>query len=200
MLKHPTTQRAKEIDAHTPMQQLEELLEKTRKDQKTTRNVLHWFRSKDIREDDNRGLHAAAEKAKEGSGSLITMYLFSPKDMEWHGTSPARSDFIFESLRELKSKLHEKNIPLAIVTADERGQKTDKVMQFVKDHDVSHVFANIEYEVDELRRDIKVAKHMLEQKDLTFDALHDQTVVKPGVIVTGSGGAIAANCPLDTIT
>ena len=121
MLKHPTTQRAKEIDAHTPMQQLEELLEKTRKDQKTTRNVLHWFRSKDIREDDNRGLHAAAEKAKEGSGSLITMYLFSPKDMEWHGTSPARSDFIFESLRELKSKLHEKNIPLAIVTADERG-------------------------------------------------------------------------------
>jgi deoxyribodipyrimidine photo-lyase len=195
MLKHPTTQRAKEIDAHTPMQQLEELLEKTRKDQKSTRNVLHWFRSKDIREDDNRGLHAAAEKAKEGSGHLITMYLFSPKDMEWHGTSAARSDFIFESLRKLKSSLQEKNIPLAIVTAEERGQKTDKVMQFVKDHDVSHIYANIEYEVDELRRDIKVAKHVQEQKDLSFDALHDQTVVRPGVIVTGSGGPMKVFTP-----
>jgi deoxyribodipyrimidine photo-lyase len=195
MLKHPTTQRAKEIDAHTPMQQLEELLEKTRNDQKNTRNVLHWFRSKDIREDDNRGLHAAAEKAKEGSGHLITMYLFSPKDMEWHGTSAARSDFIFESLRKLKSSLQEKNIPLAIVTVEERGQKTDKVMQFVKDHDVSHIYANIEYEVDELRRDIKVAKHVQEQKDLSFDALHDQTVVRPGVIVTGSGGPMKVFTP-----
>jgi deoxyribodipyrimidine photo-lyase len=195
MLKHPTTQRAKEIDAHTPMQQLEELLEKTRKDQKSTRNVLHWFRSKDIREDDNRGLHAAAEKAKEGSGHLITMYLFSPKDMEWHGTSAARSDFIFESLRKLKSSLQEKNIPLAILTAEERGQKTDKVMQFVKDHDVSDIYANIEYEVDELRRDIKVAKHVQEQKDLSFDALHDQTVVRPGVMVTGSGGPMKVFTP-----
>jgi deoxyribodipyrimidine photo-lyase len=195
MLKHPTTQRAKEIDADTPMQQLEELLEKTRKDQKTTRNVLHWFRSKDIREDDNRGLHAAAEKAKEGSGSLITMYLFSPKDMEWHGTSAPRSDFILESLRKLKSSLQEKNIPLAIVTVEERGQKTDRVMQFVKDHDVSHVYANIEYEVDELRRDIKVAKHVQDQEGLSFDALHDQTVVKPGTVVTGSGGPMKVFTP-----
>ena len=81
MLKHPTIERAKEIDAHTPTQQLDELLEKTREEPKSTRNVLHWFRSKDIREEDNRGLHAAAEKAKEGSGSLITMYLFSPKEI-----------------------------------------------------------------------------------------------------------------------
>lgn len=195
MLKHPTIERAKEIDAHTPMQQLDELLEKTRKEPKSTRNVLHWFRSKDIREEDNRGLHAAAEKAKEGSGSLITMYLFSPKDMEWHGTSAPRTDFIMDSLEKLKASLQKKNIPLAVVTAEERGQKVDKVLQFVKDHDISHIYANLEYEVDELRRDIKLAKKVQDEKDLYFDALHDQTVVTPGTIVTGNGGPMKVFTP-----
>ena len=195
MLKHPTIERAKEIDAHTPMQQLDELLEKTREEPKSTRNVLHWFRSKDIREEDNRGLHAAAEKAKEGSGSLITMYLFSPKDMEWHGTSAPRTDFILESLEKLKASLQKRNIPLAVVTAEERGQKVDKVLQFVKDHDISHIYANLEYEVDELRRDIKLAKKVQDEKDLFFDALHDQTVVTPGTIVTGNGGPMKVFTP-----
>jgi deoxyribodipyrimidine photo-lyase len=194
MLKHPTTQRAKEIDAHPPMQQLDELLEKTRKEPKSTRNVLHWFRSKDLREDDNRALHAAAEKAKEGSGSLITMYLFSPKDMEWHGTSAPRTDFILDSLEKLKASLQKKNIPLAVVTAEERAQKVDKVMQFVKEHDISHVYANLEYEVDELRRDIKMAKRV-QDECVFFDALHDQTVIRPGVIVTGSGGPMKVFTP-----
>ncbi|KAK3096327.1 hypothetical protein LTR53_019407, partial [Teratosphaeriaceae sp. CCFEE 6253] len=69
-LKRPSTKRAKQIDADTPFDQLEKILKKTRKDVKT-RNVLHWIRSKDIRQEDNRGLHAASQQAKEGSGSLI---------------------------------------------------------------------------------------------------------------------------------
>jgi deoxyribodipyrimidine photo-lyase len=109
-LKHPPVKRAKQIDADAPFDQLEELLENTKKDI-SVRNVLHWFRSKDIRQEDNKGLHAASQKAKEGSGSLITMYLFSPRDMEWHGTSAARSDFILQSLSILKEQLQKKNIP-----------------------------------------------------------------------------------------
>jgi len=194
MLRHPSTKRAKEIDQHTPMQQLEEVLEKDKCDPKP-RNVLHWFRSKDIRQDDNRALYAASQKAKEGSGSLITMYLFSPKDMDWHGTSAARTDFILESLRLLKEALQEKNIPLAIVTAQERAEKTDSVMKFVKENDVSHVFANFEYEVDELRRDIKVAKHVQKESDLSFELYHDQTVVQPGTVSTGSGGPMKVFTP-----
>jgi deoxyribodipyrimidine photo-lyase len=165
-LKHPTIKRAKEIDAHTPMQQLDEFLENARKEPKSTRNVLHWFRSNYLRKEDNRGLHAAAEKADEGFGSLTTVYLFSPKDMEWHGSSAPRTDFILDSLEKLKVSPQKKNIPLAVVTAEERGQKVDKVMQFVKNHDISHIYANLEYEVDELRRDIKLAKRSKTKKTL----------------------------------
>ena len=193
-LKHPSPKRAKEIDADPPYEHLEELLEKNNSDVKV-RNVLHWFRSKDLRQEDNTALHAASQKAKEGSGSLITMYLHSPKDVEWHGTSPARLDFILQSLRILKEQLQEKNIPLAIVEAEERSQKKEKVMDFIKDNGVSHVYANMEYEVDELRRDIGIAKQVQDQKDLSFEVMHDQTAVTPGFLKGSNGGPIKVFTP-----
>ena len=194
-LKHPSTKRAKQIDSDTPYTQLGELLDETRSKEVKPRNVLHWFRSKDIRQQDNKALHAAAQKVKEGKGCLITMYLFSPKDMEWHGTSPARSDFILRSLRVLKEQLEGKSIPLAVVVSEERGTKTDKVMEFVKENDISHIYANMEYEVDELRRDVDLAKKVKEEEDLAFEILHDQTVVVPGTLTTGSGGPMKVFTP-----
>ncbi|KAL1301591.1 hypothetical protein AAFC00_005822 [Neodothiora populina] len=187
MLKHPTPKRAKEIDADPPLEQLTSLLEQQKTDHEV-RNVLHWFRSKDVRQEDNRALHAASQKVKEGKGVLLTMYLYSPRDLEWHGTSPARSDFLLESLRILRSQLHDKDIPLAIVPVEERGQKTEAVLSFARENDISHVFANFEYEVDELRRDLKVARHLHDEQDVSVELLHDQTVVEPGAIKTGSGG------------
>jgi deoxyribodipyrimidine photo-lyase len=186
VLQRPSAKRAKEVDEYPPSKQLEDLLQKNDESIKP-RNVLHWFRSKDLRQEDNVALHAASESVKEGSGSLITMYLHSPKDLEWHGTSPARTDFILESLKILKKQLEDKNIPLAIVEPADPNQKSSQVLEFAKDHDVSHIYANMEYEVDELRRDIRIAKETQSQKDLSFDVLHDQTVVTPGYL-TGSGG------------
>ncbi|GAM87097.1 hypothetical protein ANO11243_051180 [Dothideomycetidae sp. 11243] len=193
-LRHPTTKRAKEIDADSPLSQLYDAIDQQKSDQ-PVKNVLHWFRSKDLRIEDNRALHAASQKAEEGKSSLLTMYLFSPKDMEWHGTSPARIDFILETLRIVQKQLAEKNIPLAIVTADERGDKVDKVQEFIKEHDISHVFANFEYEVDELRRDLQLAKHLADDGKATLSLCHDQTVMEPGSLTTGAGGPIKVFTP-----
>ncbi|KAE7996950.1 hypothetical protein FH972_001626 [Carpinus fangiana] len=192
-LKHPTVARAKQIDADPPFFQLEELLNRSSNDVEP-RNVLHWFRSKDLRMQDNHALSEASKKAKEVSGSLLTVYMFTPADMEWHGTSPARTDFILQSLKLLKGELAEKNIPLAIVTAKERKQKTDTILDFVDRHHVSHVYANYEYEIDELRRDIKVA-HGLHDKDVALSILHDQTVITPGELIGGGGGPLKVYTP-----
>ena len=140
---------------------------------------------------DNHALSLASNKAQEAKDkkhNLITAFLFSPKDEDWHGTSPARTDFILQSLQLLKEDLAKKHIPMACVTAEERGDKVSKLMDFVKEHDVSHVYANFEYEVDELRRDIKFAKRTSEEKELSFHVVHDQTVVTPGELKTGGGG------------
>ena len=75
-----------------------------------------------------------------------------------------------------------------IVTAEKRSDKVDQVMKFIKDNDVSHVFANYEYEVDELHRDIKLAKHLADDSGATITLHHDQTVMEPGALTTGAGG------------
>lgn len=176
------------------MDELAALLEK-QDESHAPRNVLHWFRSKDIRMEDNKGLQAASAKAREGKGHLITLFLFAPKDLEWHGTSAARTDFMLQSLQLLKEQLAKKHIPLAVVTAEERGDKVSTVMEFVQKHDISHIYANLEYEIDELRRDKKLARQVAEQKDLSFAAFHDQTVMEPGLLTTGSGGPIKVFTP-----
>ncbi|MCJ1448004.1 MAG: hypothetical protein MMC23_008517 [Stictis urceolatum] len=188
VLRHPSTKRAKEIDAHTPYHDLQSHMKKHKADPKP-KNVLHWFRSKDIRAEDNRALHFASAKAQEGGGALLAAYLFSPKDIEWHGTSPARTDFLLESLKLLKQQLAEMYIPLVIIVAEQRKEKGTKLLEFVKENEISHVFANIEYEIDELRRDVNLYERLEKEKlDVALELYHDQTVIEPLKLTTGGGG------------
>lgn len=213
-LKHPSTKRAKEIDANPPYEILMRKLAAQKEDkdssgskkdqQQTPRNVLHWFRSKDLRAEDNRALHAASQKAKEGTGFLVSCFLWAPQDLEWHGTSAARTDFMLESLRLLQGQMHALNIPLVVLTAEERGEKGAKVLDFIREYDVSHVFANIEYEIDELRRDIHLLEELSSSSSSSsekgsctarLELLHDQTVVEPGTMKSGSGGPMKVFTP-----
>lgn len=197
VLRHPSTKRAKEIDGpQNPHHELVNRISKVNADDVQAKTVLHWFRSKDLRAEDNRALHAASMKAKEAKGALITCFLLSPEDLEWHGTSPARCDFMIESLGLLQQQLAELNIPLVQLTAEKRSEKTAKILELVKEHGISHVYANIEYEVDELRRDLDLFNRLDgEEENIKFVLHHDQTVVKPGTIKTGAGGPMKVYTP-----
>lgn len=184
--QHPSTKRAKQIDADTPYDELKELLESQKSDKEVTK-VLHWFRSKDLRIQDNRALSDAAHAAKEAGKPLITIYLNCPAEFKWHGTSPARIDFIFESLKIMQKELKDLDVPLVFLDASSRDEIVPEVIKFIKENSVSHVFANYEYEIDELRRDVKVLKQG-QSKDHSFQLAlrHDQTVMEPGTMTTGA--------------
>jgi len=184
-LKHPSTTRAKEVDADTPYHELKDLLESQKTDHEVT-VVLHWFRSKDLRIYDNRALHDAAETAKEAGAPLICAYLHCPAELNWHGTSPARTDFIIENLELMQQELKELDVPLVFLEASGRDQIVPTIVDFIKNNKVSHVFANHEYEVDELRRDLKLLKHGSEGQ-FQFALRHDQTVMEPLTMLTGGG-------------
>ena len=191
-LKHPSTKRAKTIDAETPMSQLTEALD-SQDSIDDVKNVIHWFRSKDLRIHDNKALYHASLLAKEKSKPLICVYVFCPKEFEWHGTSPARSDLIVETLGLMQKELKELDIPLVFVTAEGRKDIVPNVVDFIKSNNTSHVFANFEYEVDELRRDTKVLEQLGD--DSQFSLYHDQTVVEPGSVHTNSGGPLKVFSP-----
>ena len=191
-LQHPSTKRAKQIDADTPFNTLVSQLD-AQDSIDEVKNVIHWFRSKDLRIHDNKALHHASSLAKQKSKPLICVYVYCPKEFEWHGTSPARSDLIVQTLGLMQAELKEFQIPLVFATAEERKEIVPTIVNFIKDNDASHVFANFEYEVDELRRDIKVLKDLGDNAQVSLH--HDQTVVVPGEVKTGSGGPMKVFTP-----
>jgi len=183
-LGHPSTKRAKQIDQKPPFETLVELLE-LQEEKKDVTKVAHWFRPRDLRIHDNTGLHHASQLAQESKKPLLCFYLHCPAEESWHGTSPARMDFMLEGLAKMQEELKELNIPLVILQSETREDHIPIIAKFLEENGVSHVFANYEYEVDELHRDIKLAKEVKDKMHVSI--FHDQTVVEPGSMVTNSG-------------
>ena len=182
-LKHPSTKRGKQVDEDLPYDKLNIALE-GQNTQDNVKTVAHWFRSKDLRIQDNKALHAASSLAKREGKPLVSLYVYCAAEFEWHGTSPARCDFILENLKIMQKQLKDLNIPLAVLEADGRKEIVPTAAKFVTDNDVSHIFANYEYEVDELRRDTKFVEQI--GKKTVFSLHHDQTVIEPGTMTTGN--------------
>ncbi|GAW16522.1 hypothetical protein ANO14919_059520 [Xylariales sp. No.14919] len=140
LLKHPSTKRAKEVDTtDSPYKKLTARLDAHSSLSKVkSRNVLHWFRYKDLRAEDNCTLHGVVEGAR-------------------------------------KRKCPTHLLP-----------KGEKITEFVAKRDVSHVYANHEYKVNELRLDLDFLNRVEAGRNLQFELHHDQTVVKPGTVHTKS--------------
>ncbi|KAI5789556.1 putative deoxyribodipyrimidine photo-lyase Phr1 [Pyronema domesticum] len=142
--------------------------------------VVHWFRT-DLRMEDNSGLH----KASKLGVPVIALYVHSPQDLEAHVVAPAKTDFMIRSLGELKKELAEKNIPLWVETVEKRKDIPKRITELVKQWNANVLFANMEYEVDELRRDTKLIKLGMEN-DIAVNIVHDVCAVPPGELVTKS--------------
>lgn len=183
-LGHPSTKRAKQIDQDSPFDNLVQVLD-GQDEKKDVTKVVHWFRPKDLRIQDNTALHHASQLAKSSQKPLICIYLHCPAEESWHGTSPARMDFMTEGLKIMQKELKELNIPLVFLHSETRRGHIPVIVKFLKENNVSHVFANFEYEYDELQRDIKLVKEV--GRDAQVSIFHDQTVVEPGSLTTGAG-------------
>jgi deoxyribodipyrimidine photo-lyase len=147
--------------------------------------VVHWFKC-DLRMKDNKSLHLASEKAKEKGVLLIGMYIVSPQDFEAHLTAPVRVDFILRTLEVLKSDLAKLDIPLYVETVEKRKKIPDRILELLDVWGASHLFANVEYEVDELRREASLVRACLE-RGIAMDVVPDTCVVSPGELASGTG-------------
>jgi deoxyribodipyrimidine photo-lyase len=78
------------------------------------------------------------------------------------------------------------NIPLYVTTHSSRRTLPTGVINILKQWNVKEIYANIEYEVDELRRDIKVLE-LAKQEDIKCTLVHDKLLVEPGTLFTQQG-------------
>ncbi|CAK7216166.1 DNA photolyase phr1 [Sporothrix eucalyptigena] len=155
--------------------------------------VVHWFKS-DLRVHDNRGLRQASTLAQENSAPLIGLYIVSPQDWEAHNTAPVRVDLVLRTLSVLKDDLARLNIPLWIETVEDRKQVPSRITELMDKWNARHLFANLEYEPDEVRRETKLLRLCASQgKALTV--VHDTCAVPPGELTSGSGKQYAIYTP-----
>lgn len=155
--------------------------------------VMHWFK-RDLRTSDNRALSMAAAKAKEGGVPLICMFIVSPQDYQAHFTGPARIDFELRTLAVLQADLASMDIPLYMETVEKRNTIPRHIIKLCQQWGAQHVYANIEYEVDELRREALLTEKCAEN-GINFTAVHDDVIVAPGDLSTGSGKQYAVYSP-----
>ncbi|CAK4031779.1 Deoxyribodipyrimidine photo-lyase [Lecanosticta acicola] len=156
-------------------------------------SVVHWFK-RDLRIFDNKALHMASEKAKSKGVPLICVFIVSPQDYQAHLTSSARVDFELRSLEVLRGDLADRDIPLFVKTVEERKEVPAFILEKCEEWGAKHVYCNIEYEVDELRREAKMVKLAL-KKGIAFDVVHDDVVVAPGDLASGQGKQYSVYSP-----
>ena len=171
----------------------QEETEAERKAIKVKQSVVHWFK-RDLRTQDNKALHLASEKAKSKGAPLICIYIISPQDFKAHMTSPVRVDFILRTLQVLKEDLAKLDIPLYVETVEKRKKIPDRIFELCKDWGASHLFANTEYEVDELRREARMIRDGID-RGIAFTVEPDTCVVSPGELASQQGRQYAVYSP-----
>lgn len=157
------------------------------------RAVVHWFKW-DLRAGDNTALTLASFKAAEAGVPVIGLFVVSPQDYEAHCTSPVRVDFMLRSLRVLKEELGKRDIPLWVEVVERRRDVPSRVTGLLEKWGVKHLFANMEYEVDELRREARMVR-LCAEMGVAMEVVHDTCVVPPGRLKSGSGNQYAVYSP-----
>jgi deoxyribodipyrimidine photo-lyase len=88
------------------------------------------------------------------------------------------------------AKLH---IPLHVFTHRPRKTLPEAVMKFLLSIDARYIYANIEYEVDELRRDIFICK-LSKGQGVKPTFIHNKCIIEPATIFTQQGKPYTVCC------
>ncbi|KAF8639851.1 hypothetical protein AX17_001106 [Amanita inopinata Kibby_2008] len=188
-----SSEAADAVDADPPLRRLEALHPSLKQPPKGDA-IVYWMRMGDLRLNDNRALSSAAEQAACQDAPLVVLFIFSPEDYIAHDRGARRIDFMLRNLKLLKSSLSARHIPLYTITQTPRPAIPSQVISFLSGLGCNNLYANIEYEVDELRRDLTVCD-LAKLKDIRVVFSHDKCIIEPGVILTGESKPYAIFSP-----
>lgn len=144
--------------------------------------TLVWFRA-DLRTHDHPALHQAMQRSADG---VIGLFIISPEQWREHDCAGVKVDFLLRTLRELDRSLRELGVPLVVETTPRFDGHAATVLKVVRRNQCDAVMFNREYEINELRRDAAVEKH-LTGAGIRVQMFDDQCIVPPGELRTGEG-------------
>ena len=135
----------------------------------------------------------------------MVLFILSPQDYQAHARGARRIDFMLRNLKSLQvfchsilfcltylissqTSLADLDIPLLIIEETKRNVIPSRLLSVCEKYAVRALFANMEYEVDELQRDISVCE-LAFSKGVRVVFEHDKCIIEPGVILTKQGKA-----------
>jgi deoxyribodipyrimidine photo-lyase len=141
---------------------------------------LVWFRN-DLRTLENPALDAAAMSTE---ASVLGVCFLSPTQWKLHGWGTPRVSFMLEHLRLVRRELEHMGIPLLIQTVESYSDIPTAILDLMKIHGCTKLDANIEYGLDEQRRDAAVL-HTLRSSNMELTLHEDQTIIPCNDFRTG---------------
>lgn len=141
---------------------------------------LIWFK-KDLRINDNTALHHAAKECAQ----LLAVYVIDEDMWRNNNISNRQINFILAGITQLQTELATLNIPLRIITCD-TASITNELLQLVAIHNITRVYFNLEYEVNEQKRDADVTT-ILEKNSIHVHTYDDQFILNPRLSLKRDG-------------
>ena len=146
---------------------------------------LMWFRQ-DLRTFDNTAFAACCEHAQQSHAGVIAVVYLTPKQWQSHRKSLWQIDLILRQIRALEQSLSQLNIGIIIRVVDDFALQATDVLELCQQLSISHLFANLEYPVNEVARDKYIAQQA-QSLGIVTQWFDDSQVVAPQRIVTDKG-------------
>ncbi|MFT4545488.1 MAG: deoxyribodipyrimidine photo-lyase [Bacteroidia bacterium] len=139
---------------------------------------IFWFR-RDLRLNDNAGLHHALRSGKP----VIPIFIFDESILsKLEDKHDKRVDFIHRSLSELKAELQIFGSDLLVF----HGNPIEVYNQLIKDYSVKSVFTNHDYEPYAQKRDVEISE-LLSEHGIAFQTFKDQCIFEKGEVLKDDG-------------
>lgn len=139
--------------------------------------TLFWFR-RDLRLKDNTGLF----EALSADNNILPIFIFDKNILSELPKDDPRVTFIHKLLEDINTELkkHKKSLAVFHDTPENVFKK------LVKDHDITSVYTNHDYEPYALQRD-KEIRQLLEANSIDFKTFKDQVIFEKDQIVKDDG-------------
>lgn len=134
---------------------------------------LMWFR-RDLRTDDNPALYQASLEQQ----GVIALHITTPGTWQRHHMSAVQQTWLNQNLDALDQALEPLHIPLIRAQTDYFSSAHEVILDLIKQHKISEVYFNLEYEWDEQARDALVIKK-LQAVNIPVYTFHDQCIIPP---------------------
>ncbi len=152
----------------------------------TKPQYLMWFR-RDLRIHDNTALSELYQLANQHGANVSAVFFITPKQWLQHNMALTQVDLILRTLPKLTRLLYlQFNIQLNVFVEQSFADCTKKLASFCKQQHIQQVFANQEYELNEIQRDQQTSNKLTEL-NVDFSLFHDQCILPPSTVLTQDG-------------